>query len=70
MFSYFYNSMPTLLEEILNNRLYYFKVNKELSSLSSIIISSTTRETLSYKKVTISINNLYYLFREAILTSL
>jgi hypothetical protein len=68
MFFYFYNSTPTLLGEILNNRSYYFRINKELSSLLSIIISLTTKETVSYKKVTISIDNLYYLFKEAILS--
>jgi hypothetical protein len=66
----FYNSTSTLLGKILNNRSYYFRVNKELSSLLSIIISLTTKETVSYKKVTISIDNLYYLFKEAILSLL
>ncbi|OBT38479.1 hypothetical protein VE00_11196 [Pseudogymnoascus sp. WSF 3629] len=66
----FYNSTSTLLGEILNNRFYYFRVNKELSSLLSIIISLTTKETVSYKKVTISVDNLYYLFKEAILSLL
>ncbi|OAF61607.1 hypothetical protein VC83_02272 [Pseudogymnoascus destructans] len=46
------------------------KVNKELSSLSSVIISSTTKETVSYKKVTISVDDLRHLFKEAILSSL
>ncbi|OBT70933.1 hypothetical protein VF21_10102 [Pseudogymnoascus sp. 05NY08] len=68
MSSCFHNGAPTPLGEILNNRSYCFKVNKELSSLSSIIISSTIRETLSYKKVTISVDDLRQLFREAILT--
>ncbi|OBT75936.1 hypothetical protein VF21_05752 [Pseudogymnoascus sp. 05NY08] len=52
MSSCFYNSAPTLLGEILNNRFYYFRVNKELSSLLSVIISLTAKETVSYKKVT------------------
>ena len=66
----FYNSSFTLLGEILNNRSYCFRVNKELSSLLSIIISLTTKEMVSYKKVTISIDNLCYLFKEAILSLL
>jgi hypothetical protein len=44
--------------------------DKKLSSLLSIIISLTTKETVSYKKVTISIDNLCYLFKEAILSLL
>ncbi|OBT81063.1 hypothetical protein VE02_10325 [Pseudogymnoascus sp. 03VT05] len=69
MSSCFHNGAPTPLGEILNNRSYCFKVNKELSSLSSVIVSSTARETLSYKKVTISVDDLRHLFSQAILTS-
>ena len=58
MSSSFNNSVATPLGEILNNRSYCFNVNKELSSSSSVIISSIIKETLSYKKVTISIDDL------------
>ena len=50
----------------LNNKAYYFKVNKELSTLNYISISNTKKETISYNKVTISIDNLRVLFKELI----
>lgn len=68
MSSCFHNSAPTPLGEILNNRSYCFKVNKELSSLSNVIISLTSKETVSYKKVTVSVDDLRHLFKEAILS--
>jgi len=69
MSSSFNNSVATPLGEILNNRSYCFKVNKELSSSLSVIISSIIKETLSYKKVTISIDDLRLLFKEVILST-
>ena len=69
MSSSFNNSVATPLGEILNNRSYCFKVNKELSSSLSVIISSIIKETLSYKKVTISIDDLQLLFKEVILST-
>lgn len=66
MDSYFNNSVASPLGEILNHRSYCFKVNREQSSLSSIVISSTEKETISYKKVTLNVDNLRFLFKEAI----
>ena len=69
MSSSFTNSLQTALGEILLNRSYCFKVNNELSSSSQVIISSRFKETLSYKKVTISVDNLRDMFKELVSTS-
>ena len=69
MTSYFNNSSATALGKILNNRSYAFKVNKESSSLSNIIISTISKETISYNKVTITIDNLRKVFKELIYAS-
>ena len=66
MRSYFNNTTSTALSEILNNRAYCFKINKELSTSTFISISTTAKETISYKKVTISVDNLRGLFSELI----
>ena len=67
MHDFFNNSSPTCLGEILNNRSYAFERNKNLSSLSNIIIEPGLKETLTYKKVTLSREELQGLFRQAIL---
>ena len=51
------NSSSSALSKVLNNRAYYLKVNKEISTLNYISIS-TKKEIVSYKKITISIDNL------------
>jgi superfamily II DNA helicase RecQ/predicted RNA binding protein with dsRBD fold (UPF0201 family) len=66
---YFNNSSSSALSEVLNNRSYCFKVNKELSTQTYVSISTTSKETVSYKKVTISTDNLRLLFKELISTS-
>jgi hypothetical protein len=66
---YFNNTCNTALGEILNHRSYCFRVNKETSTTNFISISSTFKETLSYNKVTISVNNLRGLFKELISNS-
>ena len=67
MHDFFNNSSPTCLGEILNNRSYAFERNKNLSSLSNIIIEPGLKETLTYKKVTLSREELQGLFRQAVL---
>ena len=63
---YLNNSTNYALSEILNNRAYCFKVNKEISTLDFVSISNTKKETVSYKKVTLSVDNLSSLFKELI----
>ena len=62
------NSSSSALSKVLNNRAYYLKVNKEISTLNYISIS-TKKEIVSYKKITISIDNLRLLFKELVSTS-
>jgi hypothetical protein len=66
---YFNNTYNTALGEILNHCSYCFRVNKETNTISFISISFTSKETLSYNKVTISIDNLRGLFKELISNS-
>ena len=66
---YLNNSTNYALSEILNNRAYCFKVNKEISTLDFVSISNTKKETVSYKKVTLSVDNLSSLFKELISTT-
>ena len=67
MFNYFYNASLSPLSEILNLYSYCFRVNKALLSLSNIIIHPTLKETLTYSKVTISRDELFKVFKGAIL---
>ena len=68
--NYFNNSASTPLAEILNNRSYCFKVNKEVSTSTFISISNTKKETLSYKKIiNLSVDDLRLLFKELINSS-
>jgi hypothetical protein len=68
--NYFNNSALTPLAEILNNRSYCFKVNKEVSTFTFISISNTKKEILSYKKIiNLSVDNLRLLFKELINSS-
>jgi hypothetical protein len=68
--NYFNNSALTPLAEILNNRSYCFKVNKEVSTSTFISISNTKKETLSYKKIiNLSVDDLRLLFKELINSS-
>jgi hypothetical protein len=48
--SYFNNNVPSPLSKILNNRFYYFKINKETSTLTFISIS-TTKKGLFIKRL-------------------
>jgi predicted RNA binding protein with dsRBD fold (UPF0201 family) len=66
---YLNNSTNSALSEVLHNRAYCFKVNKETSTLNYISISNTKKETVSYKKITISVDNLRLLFKELISSS-
>jgi len=50
MNDFFNNTTSGLLNEILNNRLYYFQVNKDTSTSNYISISYTKKKTISYKK--------------------
>jgi hypothetical protein len=61
--NYFHNISFTALSEVLNNRNYCFKVNKEINIQIFISINYTLKETISYKKVTISVDNLRDLFK-------
>ena len=54
------------MSKVLNNQAYYFKINKEISTQTYISISATSKETVSYKKITLSVNNLRLLFKELI----
>jgi superfamily II DNA helicase RecQ len=69
MFGYFNNASLSPLSEILNNRSYCFRINKEISSLSNITIHPHLKDTLSYSRVTISKGELERVFKEAILHS-
>ena len=59
---YLNNSTNSALSEVLNNRAYCFRINREISTLNYISISSTSKETVSYKKITLSSNDLRTLF--------
>jgi superfamily II DNA helicase RecQ len=64
--THFNNSINNGLGEVLLNRSYAYKVNKELSSSSIVTIHATKANTLSYKSITINIEDLQKLFREVI----
>jgi superfamily II DNA helicase RecQ len=66
---YLTNSSSSSLSEILNNRLYSIRVNKELSTTTFISISPTSKETLTYKTTTISVDNLRLLYNRLVSTS-
>ena len=55
------------MAEILSNRLLAVKINKESSRTSSVLVSSLEENTISYKKLTISIDNISLLFNELVL---
>ena len=63
---YLNNSTNSTLSKVLNNQAYYFKINKEISTQTYISISTTSKEIVSYKKITLSVNNLKLLFKELI----
>ena len=63
---YLNNSSNSALSEVLHNRAYCLKVNKERSTLNFISISPTKKETLSYMKITLSVDDLRVLFKELI----
>ena len=66
MNDFFNNTASGLLNEILNNRLYCFRVNKDTSISNYISISCTKKEIVFYKKITISIDNLRFIFKDLI----
>lgn len=66
MNDFFNNTASGPLSEILNNRLYCFRVNKDTSTSNYISISHTEKETVSYKKIIISVDNLRLLFKDLI----
>ena len=68
MLLYFSNSSSTCLRELLNNRSYCFKVNRE-ASIQVFININIKLKTISYKKVTLSINNFKELFNKLISNS-
>ena len=63
------NSRSTGLSEVLNNRSYCFRVNKETSTLSFVSISNTKKDTILYKSISLSVDNLRTLFNNLINTS-
>jgi hypothetical protein len=63
MNDFFNNTTSGPLSEILNNRLYCFRVNKDTSTSTFISINHTKKETVSYKKITISVDNLRFIFK-------
>ena len=67
MKAYFTNNKATGLAEILSNRLLAVKINKESSGTSSVLVSSLEENTISYKKLTISVDNISLLFNELVL---
>jgi hypothetical protein len=67
MKAYFTNNKATSLAEILSNRLLAIKINKESSRISSILVSSLEENTISYKKLTISVDNISLLFNDLVL---
>ncbi|KAN0099058.1 hypothetical protein V8E51_012833 [Hyaloscypha variabilis] len=60
------NTASTALSEILLHRSYCFQVNRETSTTNFLSISPTLKETISYNKVTISVDNLRTLFSSLI----
>ena len=69
MSSYFNNSIPSCLGEILNLRSYCFAINKSLSSLSNIAVDFEQGGSVTCKKTTLSIGDLKELFKQAIAAS-
>jgi hypothetical protein len=67
MKAYFTNNKATSLAEILSNCLLAIKINKESSRTSSILVSSLKENIISYKKLTISVDNISLLFNDLIL---
>lgn len=63
------NSRSAGLSEVLNNRSYCFRVNKETSTLGFVSISSTKKDTILYKSISLSVDNLRTLFNNLISTS-
>ena len=55
------------MAKILSNRLLAVKINKESSGTSSVLVSSLEENTISYKKLTISVDNISLLFNELVL---
>jgi len=66
-FAYFHNTCLSPLATILNNLAYCLQINKDLSSISNVILHPTLKETLTYKKITISKQELGLVFQKAIL---
>jgi hypothetical protein len=54
------------LAEILSNRLLAVKINKESSRTSFILVSSLKENIISYKKLTISVDNISLLFNDLV----
>ena len=69
MYTCLVNTASTALSEILLHRSYCFRVNRETSTTNFLSISTTLKETVSYNKVTISVDNLRALFNSLISTT-
>jgi hypothetical protein len=66
MNNFFNNITSGFLNKIFNNYLYYFCINKNMSTFNYISISHIKKETVSYKKIIININNLRFMFKNFI----
>jgi superfamily II DNA helicase RecQ len=62
----FKNDSSTALSELLLNRSFCFAVNKTLSGNSNVIVHSLVKDTISYKNVTISVENLRLIYKDLI----
>ncbi len=63
MYTFFHNTVVTVLAEILSLRAYVFKVNKNSSFIfNSIIVHDN--ELISCKDITISLFNMKYMFKQ------
>jgi hypothetical protein len=64
---YFINNKATSLAKILSNCLLAIKINKESSRISFILVNFLEENIISYKKLTISIDNISLLFNDLVL---
>ena len=66
MNSSFKNDFNITLSKLLLNRSFCFTINKNLSNNSNVIIYSLIKETINYKNVIFTINNLRFIFKDLI----
>jgi hypothetical protein len=64
--NFFNNIVFSFLSKILNNCLYCFYINKDTSTSNYISINYIKKETISYKKIIINIDNLRFMFKDLI----